>query len=324
MNRLKTIFAISALALAGASWAQTVKVSAKIDSVEVRQGMLRQIYIEVTQPAGMALQWSVPELKKDSIFELYPGIEVAHASKIDTSSVGSDRLQLVRTLLIQPWDSGEYVIKDIYLTNGLDTFAANGLALKVIPADIDTMTTIHEEYMPAVRIKAHFLDWVPDVIYDYWWAWLICIIVIAGGITAYIFYRRGGTLAIKSKPEVIVPPYEKAKERLEKLQEQKLCEKGEEKQYYTTLTDILREYLEGRFGINALEMTTPQIKRAVYATVPEKSASAMMNDILEMADYVKFAKLRPLPEDNMRSFRQASDFIENTRPAETEGKEATK
>lgn len=323
MNRFKTIFAIFALAIAGAATAQTVKVSAKIDSVEVRQGMLRRIDIEVMQPAGMALRWSVPELKNDSIFELYPGIEVAATSTIDTTNVG-DRLQLVRSMLIQPWDSGEFVIKNLYLTNGSDTFAANALALKVIPADIDTMTTIHEEYMPSVSIKAHFWDWLPDIIYNYWWAWLIFIIVIAGGIAAYIFYRRGGTLLLKAKPAVIVPPYEKAKARLVKLQEQKLCEKGEEKQYYTTLTDILREYLEGRFGINALEMTTPQIKRAVYATVPEKSASSMMNDILEMADYVKFAKLRPLPEDNMRSFRQAAEFIENTRPAEPEGKEATK
>jgi hypothetical protein len=63
-----------------------------------------------------------------------------------------------------------------------------------------------------------------------------------------------------------------------------------------------------------MEMTTPQIKRAVYATIPAKTASKLMGEILEMADYVKFARMRPLPEDNMRAFTQAMQFVESTKP----------
>ena len=111
------------------------------------------------------------------------------------------------------------------------------------------------------------------------------------------------------------------------LKQRQLCEKGQEKTYYTELTEILRQYLEGRFGINAMEMTTPQIKRAVRATVPAEAAPGLMNEVLEMADYVKFAKMRPLPEDNVRAFEQAIKFVENTRPApeqDNQGKEAEK
>lgn len=325
MNKLKALFFIPVLALAASASAQSVKVTARIDSVEVRQGMLRQIDIEVVQPDDMTLQWSVPELKADTIIEIYPGIEAVESTEITRTQLGNNRTQLLRTLLIQPWDSGEYVIKDLYVTNGTDTFRANPIVLKVIPAVTDTMTTIHEQYMPAVEIRSHFFDFLPDWIYNYWWAWIAGIVAVTAGILIALRYRRGGTLAVKAKPVHVVPPYEKAMAQLAKLQADKLWEKGQEKQFYTSLTDILREYLEGRFGINALEMTTPQIKRAVYATVPEKSASAMMNDILEMADYVKFAKMRPLPEDNMRSFNQASEFIENTRPMpQTEGKEERK
>ena len=39
-----------------------------------------------------------------------------------------------------------------------------------------------------------------------------------------------------------------------------------------------------------------------------------MSRVLEIADFVKFAKARPLPEDNAASFRAAMQFVEDTRP----------
>lgn len=307
--------------------APSVQVSAAIDSVVVMQGALRRVDVEVIQPASLGVRWLTdPVDPRQTIVELLPGVEVNYSSAVDTVNLGNDRLQLRRTLLIQPWDSGEVVIPGIPLVAGTDTFRSNPLALKVLTADIDTMTTIHT-WMPAVTQDRHFWDWVPDWLYNWWWAILLGLLAAAGGVAAYVIWRKGGLGKMMAKEEVPVPPYEKAIEQLHRLHDRQLCEKGREKEYYTELTEILRQYLDGRFGINAMEMTTPQIKRAVYATVSEKSASAMMNDILEMADYVKFARLRPLPEDNARAFRQAMDFVENTKPepeAETTGKEAKK
>lgn len=307
--------------------APSVQVRAAIDSVVVMQGALRQVDVEVIQPASLNARWLTdPVDSRQSVVEILPGVEVNYSSAVDTTDLGNGRLQLRRTLLVQPWDSGEVVIPGIQLVAGTDTFSSNALALKVLTANIDTMTTIHS-WMPAATQSRHFWDWVPDWLYNWWWAILLGVLAVGGGVAAYVIWRKGGLGKIMAKEEVPVPPYEKAIEQLNRLHDRQLCEKGREKEYYTELTEILRQYLDGRFGINAMEMTTPQIKRAVYATVPEKSASAMMNDILEMADYVKFARLRPLPEDNARAFRQAMDFVENTKPepeAEITGKEAKK
>lgn len=328
MKVLKNI-AVTALLAAGfaAHAAESVQVIATQDSVDVMQGGLRQIDVEVVQPADMQLRWLTdPVSSEQSVVELLPGIEVNWSSVVDTARLGNDRLQLKRTLLVQPWDSGEYVIPGIALVAGSDTFVSKRLSLKVYPANIDTMTTIHT-WMPAVDQKRHFWDWVPDFIADYWWAYLIGILAIAGAIAGYLLYKKGGIKSALRPAPKPVPPYERAIAQLQVLRNRQLCEKGREKEYYTELTEILRQYLDGRFGINAMEMTTPQIKRAVYATVSEKSASTMMNDILEMADYVKFARMRPLPEDNVRAFNQAMAFVENTKPEpapEAEGKEAKK
>lgn len=325
MKKLLLLTAFAAVC--GAAWAGPVQVTATVDSVDVMQGALRKVDLEVIQPRALVARWLTDPVDSAHRFvEIQPGVEINWSGPVDTTDLGNDRLQLRRTVLVQPWDSGEVVINNLAIVSGIDTFRSNPIVLKVYTADVDTMTTVHD-MMPYAVQKRHFWDWVPDWLYNYWWAYLLGLLAIAGGIAAYIIRRKGGLGQMLATPVKPIPPYEKAITQLNILRTRQLCEKGQEKEYYTELTEILRQYLEGRFGINAMEMTTPQIKRAVYATVPEKSASSMMNEILEMADYVKFARLRPLPEDNARAFSQAMQFVENTKPEpveETDGKEESK
>ena len=330
MKRLASIFSASILATAALWAAPQVTVTATIDSVEVMQGRLRVVDVEVVQPVGTRSQWLLVGDENEPLqhAELAPGIEVNSFSAIDTTSLGNGIEQLRRQFLIQPWDSGEYVIPGIALTVGADTFRSKQLALKVMVADVDTMTTIHP-MTGTVSIAPHFWDWVPQWIVDYWWALLVGLLIIIGTAVGIYLYKKGGLRKAIRKAPAPVPPYQLAMEQLQVLGQRQLCERGMEKEYYTELTEILRQYLEGRFGINAMEMTTPQIKAAVRATTSAAEASALMNDVLEVADYVKFARLRPLPEDNIRAMRQAVKFVEDTKPVEvapeaenTEKKEA--
>ena len=112
-----------------------------------------------------------------------------------------------------------------------------------------------------------------------------------------------------------VPPYQLAMQQLQTLHDEHLCEKGEEKEFYTRLTDILRTYLDARFGINAMEMTSTQIRRSLRENADTKMSEKYMSRILEIADFVKFAKIRPLPEDNASAYKSALQFVEDTKPA---------
>ena len=111
-----------------------------------------------------------------------------------------------------------------------------------------------------------------------------------------------------------VPPYERAIDELNKLRGEKLCENGQEKEFYTRLTDILRTYLHGRFGVNAMEMTSTQIRHAIQSNEETRLSKANMERVLETADFVKFAKVRPLPDDNVKAFNSAIQFVEDTKP----------
>lgn len=119
----------------------------------------------------------------------------------------------------------------------------------------------------------------------------------------------------------IVPPYELAMHRLGQLRERRLAESGHEKEYYTELTDILRQYLEGRFGINAMEMTSREIMDRLYDS-DVKDKRDYVRQILHVADFVKFAKVRPLPADNIAAFDNAVRFVEETKPVPVAEEEA--
>ncbi|MBO5332461.1 MAG: hypothetical protein J6A72_08765, partial [Alistipes sp.] len=87
-------------------------------------------------------------------------------------------------------------------------------------------------------------------------------------------------------------------------------------EYYSTLTDILRTYIDGHFAVGAMEMTSDEIIEAMRTVeLPQKSAMDL-TQILREADLVKFAKAMPEAEENEAAFAAAWDFVEQTRPVE--------
>ena len=93
---------------------------------------------------------------------------------------------------------------------------------------------------------------------------------------------------------MLFPPYYRAIQALHELKDSKLWQQGQEKAYYTTLTEILREYIDERFHINAMEMTSSQIIETLHRYEETKAVYRQLRDILEMADFGKFVMPRLL------------------------------
>ncbi|MBP3535016.1 MAG: hypothetical protein J6J53_03265, partial [Muribaculaceae bacterium] len=100
MNRLKLIAAFMVSGGFAAMAAPSVQVRAAIDSVVIMQGALRQVDVEVIQPASLNARWLTdPVDPRQSVVEILPGVEVNYSSAVDTTDLGNGRLQLRRTLL---------------------------------------------------------------------------------------------------------------------------------------------------------------------------------------------------------------------------------
>ena len=306
---ISLIIAIAGLAVSDRAAAAPVSVKASLDSAYILMGKQTVLNLEIVQDRGT--QGAFINNNGDTLTR---EAEVIRAVKPDTTDLGNNREEIKRELVIQSFDSGLYTIPPFVYVAGKDTFTSNALALKVIPVPVDSMATIHD-YAGVVKPNTRIWDYLPDFIVDYWWIFII-VLLCAAGIFVWMRYIKGKKaipLVPKKKP---VPPYELAMQQLNRLKSEKLCENGHEKEYYTRLTEILRIYLDKRFGINAMEMTSTQIMHHLQSNDDTKTSAPVMKQILEMADFVKFAKVRPLPDDNQKAFNNAVTFVENTKPVE--------
>lgn len=285
---------------------QKFDVRVALDSAYIIMGRQTPLHVEVIGNLSESGGIVVPD-------SLWRDVEVASLSEPIVNDMGNGRKQLLQEIILQAFDSGLYTLPPVlYVQDGV-VAESNRPALKVIPVDVDSMATVHD-YADIVNPPRHIFDFLPDWMTDYGLWILLGLILIGTGVYIYFAFIRKGELPLVNAPKP-VPPYELAMQELGKLKSAKLCERGEEKEFYTRLTDILRTYLDSRFGINAMEMTSSQILRALNNNDETRVPRKYMKAILETADFVKFAKVRPLPDDNVAAFKSAKQFVEDTKPA---------
>ncbi len=306
----KNALAASCLLASAAAWsAPTVKVSADIDSAAIVMGSLNHLRVTVDMPSSTPAQLiDFPLLTPGVEYLEFNGVDVVASDSTSTETDARTRLKFDFT--IQAFDPGEVTIPPFAVlpAPGADTAFSNVVTFKVLPVDVDSLATIHP-MASVVSAQSRWYDYIPN-----WLIWLLAgLAVAAAAVWAYFTFHRH-RVVVEERRKPVVPPYELAVQRLNDPQQRHLPENGHEKEYYTRLVDILRDYLQGRFGINAMEMTSTQIVKALRDNPQTRMTADEIRAVLSVADFVKFAKVRPLPDDNIRSFNRAISFVEQTRP----------
>ena len=305
-------FMVAIFAMVSQPVSARVSVNAQLDSANLLMGRTTLLRLTVDQPKGTKGKFPLfSELRENGIIPVC-GDSVEYRMPVKYDTVENGAIETVSMQVpVQSFDSGFYKLPEFIYVVGKDSVRSNALALKVLPVPVKADTPINDYANVADPADASIFDHVPDWIVKWWWLILIGIAAIAVAVWLYVKYRKEGTL-IPRKPEP--SPYEVATTALRELKEKKLWEQGMEKEYFTELTDILRVYLYRRFGINAMEMTSRQILASLSKNEELKDKRHYFRQILDMADFVKFAKVRPLPEDNIASYDNAVKFVEETKP----------
>ena len=304
MNFKKFVTVCIVVVLAFPMLAQTFSVSAVIDSTVLYVGEQTKITFEWSQPKKGKVQ---APLFSDTIVS---GLEIVERLSIDTTANGETYLLIKQSYLVTSFDSALLFIPPQPFILGNDTQYTNPLSLKVVSIPVDTTQKAIADIKPVYKPP---FNW--PLFWQIVWIQLLVIAVAVLGIWLYRRYKKQH-VAKDEEAEVqdTRPAYEIALERLNTIRQEKLWQKGRPKDYHTQLTDVLRDYIRRRFEINATEQTSAEVLQAIQPCLKEQKESfVLLQNILQLADLVKFAKYHPLIEEDEKSLSRAYSFVENTK-----------
>ena len=288
--------------------AQNVVFNAEIDTFRIFIGEQTKIKLELSVDAGIKVD--MPQPGK----ELMKGIEVLDSRNTVSSLNDGKRDLYINEYTITSFDSTLYSIPPFEAVVNDSIFKSNPLALAVYSVPIDT-ANLQNIFGPK-EIWDEPLTWEEyrDAVY------LGIILAILSAVFVWVVVRfvknKPIIRIVKIKPKL--PSHVTALNRINEIKSDNSWRlENNIKDYYTRLTDVLREYMNDRYGFNATEMTTSEIIGNL-TELKDKESLKELKEILEVADLVKFAKLHPSMNENDRNMINAIDFVNGTKNLEEE------
>jgi hypothetical protein len=287
--------------------AQGTLIDVKIDNPDIFIGEQTVIQLTVTTDQGKLVYWPIP------LDTLMTGVEVLALSKPDSTTIDNNRLMIKQDVLITSFDEELYLLPPFKVIDDGDTILSNQVALKV--STIEVNVDAPEEFFDIKDVwKPPFVlaDYYPLIFGILLILFMICVI----GYIIQRLRKNKASVPLLKKDEPKLPPHELAIRELNEIKLQKLWQQGRNKEYYTQITDTLRRYIHRRFDINAMEMTSYEILEIITRENDAQSVYDTLRQILQLADLVKFAKWRPLPDENDLSMAYAYLFVNQTKQVE--------
>ena len=156
-----------------------------------------------------------------------------------------------------------------------------------------------------------------------WWArhwpWFaVGVLALAGAVGGLLVWLR------RTDQRARTTAFERAIERLERLQRRGLPSTAELDAWYVELSDIVRRYIEARFGLRAPELTTEEfLAEAGRSAELTPSHRSLLSAFLERCDRVKFARYSPGDTESHEALQLARQFLRETRDAASQQADAS-
>ena len=302
----KTIlFLICALYAATGLKAQNVEVEGKVESTKVQVGKPFTLDLSLKVPYGWFVEWN-----DFAIDTLSDQIDIIKRGNVERIADADSNVIVKQQLTLMTFDTGQIQLPAVGLTYAQSFDAPMRMQAFTEPIDLYATTITVDTLQPykpivepiaaPIQIKEVF-PWI-----------LVVLLAVLLGLGIWFFVKRRKVRVDEDGNIVrgpVIPPYDKAVDDLKRLREEKIWQSGKVKEYFSSLTDIAREYIEGQFGVNAVEMTTDDILEEIKPLHFSKETYEKLKGTMEVADLVKFAKYSASTLESDTALSSMTDFV---------------
>ena len=308
MKRCVFLLVIVLFSAAAELKAQDVVAHASVDTNKILIGKPVQLTIKLSQPRQLNIDWPL-------IIDSVGGMEIWKYSPADTIKVDDEHVLLrEQVFIITSYDSGTYVIPPVvfkYKLKGGDneiSVETDPIRIDVFTVPVDTTMDIHD----IRNVEAAPFDW-KWVVYAIL-AFHALLLVVA--LLVWALRKKQVPVVIQGDLQLKSPPHILALEALVMLEDEKVWQNGRLKEYYTRLTDILRVYMDRRWGISTMELTSDEILNTSVVLQLKGENKEELERVLRLADLVKFAKWQAIPSENEWAMQLSHKFVVETAPSD--------
>ena len=291
-----------AFALVNISFAGEISVKATLEPNEILIGQQSTYKLELIQPATEKVSW--PQFSDT----LAANVQILEKLKTDTLEISDGRISITSEYLVSSYDSGFYYVPEFLFETATEKVTSNPVGLTVNTVQVNEQTddiNAEKDIMSAPFSWIELARWSGIGL-----AAVLIIAIIVLLLMRFVFNKK--VTILPETPEVVLPAHVVALQKLEQIKTEKIWQQGQIKQFYTDITDVIREYLSGAYGINAMEMTTDEIVALVKKNKDLDEIRLVLKDMLELSDLVKFAKFVPLENENEKAVLDAFMIVEKT------------
>ena len=272
------------------SQAQQVTVKAGVDRTTIFIGEPIKLNLEAMVPNGTSFSWFA--------FDSIPHFEIVEEGRVDSVDNATSKMYR-QEFTITSFDSGYWTVPAFVLQAGKKKFKTDTFRISVTFTP-DSSQDYHDiKEIIAVKKPSNPLV-----------TWIIAGAVLVALLAAIYILRQKQVFGGPVKAPVSkLTPLEEAMQALEALRKEQLPQKGQTKQYYTRMNDILRWYVTRKFKFSSLEKTNDEIIMQLRQLRLPQEEYTQLAQTLRMADFVKFAKYTPSESDQDSSFQTIKQSI---------------
>ena len=277
-------------------------VAAHADKAEAHVG--DPIHLEVVAIGKSAVPVNLPSTLELGPFSLLD-------RKEGEQNLGYGRVKRQFTLTIAAYEPGTKEVPAIevtYLGPRGDVRTA-----RTAPVAVKIASLIANEPEPAIKDAA---PPVTVMVENLWPAYIAGGLVAAGvgALLTMLIVRRLRARRGERPGPPPRPAHEVALEKLDRLGAYGFLENADNRPFYFAVSEIIREYLGGRYGFDSLELTTDELCAELRRHAGRELVLGEVQGWLSACDLVKFAKISPTAAEARGALESAIRIVTTTRP----------